>query len=156
MEHLERLIPLVVLLWLLAKTVGGLGSFNPDTVIVAQKIAATLASTGTPSHFLHPVEAVHGDLGRLRKDDLLLLDMYAGVEHLGRATVDFVDAMLVVFACFYPNRQMDFLLFFVLPVRVRPKHLVLLLLSFDLVGLGLDEEADADAGAAEFVHCARE
>jgi CO dehydrogenase maturation factor len=31
-----------------------------------------------------------------RKDDLLLLDMYAGVEHLGRATVDFVDAMLIV------------------------------------------------------------
>lgn len=31
-----------------------------------------------------------------RKDDMLILDMYAGVEHLGRATVDFVDAMLVV------------------------------------------------------------
>ncbi len=31
-----------------------------------------------------------------RKDDVLLLDMYAGVEHLGRATVDFVDAMLVI------------------------------------------------------------
>ncbi len=31
-----------------------------------------------------------------RKDEMLLLDMYAGVEHLGRATVDFVDAMLVV------------------------------------------------------------
>jgi CO dehydrogenase maturation factor len=31
-----------------------------------------------------------------RKDDALILDMYAGVEHLGRATVDFVDAMLVV------------------------------------------------------------
>jgi CO dehydrogenase maturation factor len=31
-----------------------------------------------------------------RKDDILLLDMYAGVEHLGRATVDFVDAMLIV------------------------------------------------------------
>ncbi|MGW8144190.1 MAG: ATP-binding protein [Anaerolineales bacterium] len=31
-----------------------------------------------------------------RKDDLLILDMYAGVEHLGRATVDFVDAMLIV------------------------------------------------------------
>jgi CO dehydrogenase maturation factor len=31
-----------------------------------------------------------------RKDDILMLDMYAGVEHLGRATVDFVDAMLVV------------------------------------------------------------
>jgi CO dehydrogenase maturation factor len=32
----------------------------------------------------------------LRQDDVLLLDMYAGVEHLGRATVDFVDAMLIV------------------------------------------------------------
>jgi CO dehydrogenase maturation factor len=31
-----------------------------------------------------------------RKDEILLLDMYAGVEHLGRATVDFVDAMIVV------------------------------------------------------------
>jgi CO dehydrogenase maturation factor len=31
-----------------------------------------------------------------RKDDILILDMYAGVEHLGRATVDFVDVMLVV------------------------------------------------------------
>src|SRR5512143_2827355 len=31
-----------------------------------------------------------------RKDDVLILDMYAGVEHLGRATVDFVDAMLIV------------------------------------------------------------
>lgn len=40
--------------------------------LVAQKIAATLASTGTPSHFLHPAEAMHGDLGVLRRDDLLL------------------------------------------------------------------------------------
>ena len=31
-----------------------------------------------------------------REDDVLMLDMYAGVEHLGRATVDFVDAMIVV------------------------------------------------------------
>ncbi len=31
-----------------------------------------------------------------RQDDVLILDMYAGVEHLGRATVDFVDAMLIV------------------------------------------------------------
>ncbi|MFM8891115.1 MAG: SIS domain-containing protein [Planctomycetia bacterium] len=40
--------------------------------LVAQKISATLASTGTPSHFLHPAEAMHGDLGALRRDDLLL------------------------------------------------------------------------------------
>ena len=32
--------------------------------IIAQKISATLASTGTPSLFLHPAEAIHGDLGR--------------------------------------------------------------------------------------------
>lgn len=40
--------------------------------IVGQKISATLASTGTPSLFLHPGEALHGDLGRLRPEDVLL------------------------------------------------------------------------------------
>lgn len=39
--------------------------------LVGQKLVATLASTGTPSHFLHPSEAVHGDLGRLRECDLV-------------------------------------------------------------------------------------
>src|SRR3989339_501023 len=41
--------------------------------IIGQKISATLASTGTPSHFLHPAEAIHGDLGRLRKGDIVLV-----------------------------------------------------------------------------------
>jgi arabinose-5-phosphate isomerase len=40
--------------------------------IVAQKISATLASTGTPSFYLHPAEAIHGDLGRVGKRDVLL------------------------------------------------------------------------------------
>ena len=40
--------------------------------IVGQKISATLASTGTESIFLHPAEALHGDLGRIRPDDLVL------------------------------------------------------------------------------------
>jgi len=40
--------------------------------LVARKIAATLSSTGTPSHFLHPAEALHGDLGVLRADDVVL------------------------------------------------------------------------------------
>jgi arabinose-5-phosphate isomerase len=40
--------------------------------LVARKISATLASTGTPSHFLHPAEAMHGDLGTLRRDDVVL------------------------------------------------------------------------------------
>jgi arabinose-5-phosphate isomerase len=39
---------------------------------VARKIAATLASTGTPSFFLHPAEAVHGDLGMIMREDVLL------------------------------------------------------------------------------------
>lgn len=46
--------------------------------IVGRKISATLASTGTPSHFLHPAEAVHGDLGRLRKGDVVLVLSYGG------------------------------------------------------------------------------
>jgi arabinose-5-phosphate isomerase len=46
--------------------------------IIAQKISATLASTGTPSHFLHPAEAVHGDLGRLRKEDVVMVLSYGG------------------------------------------------------------------------------
>jgi arabinose-5-phosphate isomerase len=40
--------------------------------IIAQKISATLASTGTPSLWLHPAEAVHGDLGRVTKDDVVI------------------------------------------------------------------------------------
>ena len=46
--------------------------------IIGQKISATLASTGTPSHFLHPAEAVHGDLGRLRKNDVVVVLSYGG------------------------------------------------------------------------------
>jgi arabinose-5-phosphate isomerase len=40
--------------------------------LIGRKIAATLSSTGTRSHFLHPAEAVHGDLGCLHADDVLL------------------------------------------------------------------------------------
>ncbi|HSN14335.1 MAG TPA: KpsF/GutQ family sugar-phosphate isomerase, partial [Anaeromyxobacteraceae bacterium] len=39
---------------------------------VAQKISATLASTGTPSLFVHPAEAAHGDLGRIARDDVVI------------------------------------------------------------------------------------
>lgn len=46
--------------------------------LVGQKIAATLASTGTRSHFLHPGEAIHGDLGRIHKDDAVLMLSFSG------------------------------------------------------------------------------
>ena len=45
---------------------------------VGAKIAATLASTGTPSFFMHPTEAMHGDLGMIGKDDTLLGISFSG------------------------------------------------------------------------------
>lgn len=41
--------------------------------IIAQKFSATLSSTGTPSLFLHSAEAIHGDLGRVTKDDVVII-----------------------------------------------------------------------------------
>ncbi len=46
--------------------------------LIARKISATLASTGTPSHFLHPAEAMHGDLGVIRGDDVVLAFSQSG------------------------------------------------------------------------------
>ena len=61
---------------------------------IANKIAATLASTGTPAFFVHPSEASHGDLGMISKDDIVLsisnsgtsaeiLTLYPVIERLG-------------------------------------------------------------------------
>jgi arabinose-5-phosphate isomerase len=46
--------------------------------IIAQKISATLNSTGTPSFFLHPVEAMHGDLGMVMSTDVVIAISYSG------------------------------------------------------------------------------
>jgi len=46
--------------------------------IIGRKIAATLASTGTPSFFLHPAEAYHGDLGMIENEDIVLLISNSG------------------------------------------------------------------------------
>ena len=46
--------------------------------IIGKKIAATLASTGTPSFFLHPGEAYHGDLGMIEENDIVLLISNSG------------------------------------------------------------------------------
>ena len=46
--------------------------------IICRKIAATLASIGTPSFFLHPAEAIHGDLGVIQHDDVILALSYSG------------------------------------------------------------------------------
>lgn len=46
--------------------------------LVGAKISATLSSTGTPSVFIHPTEAMHGDLGVIQKDDVVLVISYSG------------------------------------------------------------------------------
>jgi arabinose-5-phosphate isomerase len=45
---------------------------------IARKIASTLSSTGTPSHFVHPAEASHGDLGMIQRDDVFIGISYSG------------------------------------------------------------------------------
>ncbi|MFR9644256.1 MAG: KpsF/GutQ family sugar-phosphate isomerase [Rikenellaceae bacterium] len=46
--------------------------------LISQKVAATLASTGTPSFFLHPAEAFHGDLGMISREDVIIATSYSG------------------------------------------------------------------------------
>lgn len=46
--------------------------------IICRKLAATLSSTGTPAFFLHPAEAIHGDLGAIQADDVVLALSYSG------------------------------------------------------------------------------
>ncbi|MGH9356905.1 MAG: KpsF/GutQ family sugar-phosphate isomerase [Terriglobia bacterium] len=71
--------------------------------LIAQKISATLSSTGTPSFFLHPAEALHGDLGRLVRSDVLVALSYSGeteellrlldtVKRLGVALITFTGS----------------------------------------------------------------
>jgi arabinose-5-phosphate isomerase len=45
---------------------------------VARKLSASFSSTGTPSHFLNPAEALHGDLGAIRRDDVVLILSHSG------------------------------------------------------------------------------
>jgi arabinose-5-phosphate isomerase len=70
--------------------------------IIAQKIAATLSSTGTPALFLHPAEALHGDLGMLAKGDLVIALSASGeTEELLRllATLKRIGDALISFCC---------------------------------------------------------
>jgi arabinose-5-phosphate isomerase len=70
--------------------------------IIAQKIAATLSSTGTPALFLHPAEAVHGDLGMLAPGDVVLALSASGeTEEILRllATLKRIGDALISFCC---------------------------------------------------------
>ena len=70
--------------------------------IIAQKIAATLSSTGSPALFLHPAEAVHGDLGVLMPGDVVIALSASGeTEEILRllATVKRKGDALISFCC---------------------------------------------------------
>ena len=53
--------------------------------IICRKIAATLSSTGTPAFFLHPAEAIHGDLGMVHRDDVVIALSHSGETGRGAA-----------------------------------------------------------------------
>ena len=74
--------------------VSGLGKSG----LIGAKLSATLASTGTPSHFLHPTEAMHGDLGRVRHQDVVLILSYGGSneEIVGLASILRQDGVSVI------------------------------------------------------------
>src|SRR6187402_1257346 len=66
--------------------------------IICRKLAATLSSTGTPAFFLHPAEAVHGDLGVIQSDDVVIAMSYSGeTEELTRVleTLKRIGAVLI-------------------------------------------------------------
>jgi arabinose-5-phosphate isomerase len=56
---------------------------------IARKIAATLASTGTPAFFVHPAEASHGDLGMIARDDVIIMISNSGETAELRAILDY-------------------------------------------------------------------
>lgn len=68
--------------------------------LIAQKISATLSSVGLPSHFMHPAEALHGDLGRVRECDVVWALSYSGntdeVVQLGHVLRDEGLAILAI------------------------------------------------------------
>jgi len=71
--------------------------------IICRKIAATLSSTGTPAFFLHPAEAIHGDLGALQGDDVVVALSYSGeTEELVRLveTIKRIGARIIAFTGF--------------------------------------------------------
>jgi arabinose-5-phosphate isomerase len=67
--------------------------------LIGQKIMATLASTGTPAHCLHPAEAVHGDLGRIHAQDVMLILSQSGeTEEVLRLLPSLVELRLPILA----------------------------------------------------------
>jgi len=90
-----------------AVVVTGLGK----SFLIGQKISATFASTGTPSHVIHPTDAMHGDLGRIRRQDLVLALSYSGSteEVVALATILRQDNVPIIALVGVQDRPLDHL-----------------------------------------------
>jgi len=73
--------------------------------LVGRKIAATLASCGTPAMFIHPAEAGHGDLGMIIKDDILLAISYSGETKEIVGLLDFIKRIGIKLICITGNKN---------------------------------------------------
>ncbi|MBL7068447.1 MAG: KpsF/GutQ family sugar-phosphate isomerase [Candidatus Omnitrophica bacterium] len=72
---------------------------------IAQKISATLSSTGTPSLYLHPAEALHGDLGRVTKDDCIIAFSNSGETEEMLKLLPIIKKIGVKLICFCGNKK---------------------------------------------------
>lgn len=73
--------------------------------IIAQKISATMSSTGTPSLFLHSAEAIHGDLGRVTKDDVVIAFSNSGETEELKKLLPFIKKIGAKFISLTGNRK---------------------------------------------------
>lgn len=73
--------------------------------IIAQKISATMSSTGTPSLFLHSAEAIHGDLGRVTKDDVVIALSNSGETEEIRKLLPLIKKIGVKLISFTGNKR---------------------------------------------------
>ena len=73
---------------------------------IANKISATLSSTGTPSHFIHATEASHGDLGSVAKNDCILAISNSGQTHELNDILDYTKRFNIPLLSISANKQM--------------------------------------------------
>jgi arabinose-5-phosphate isomerase len=73
--------------------------------LIGRKIAATLASCGTPALFIHPAEAGHGDLGMILKDDIILAISYSGETKEIADLLDFIKRIGVKLIAITGNKK---------------------------------------------------
>lgn len=71
--------------------------------IIARKLSATLASTGSPSLTLHPVEALHGDLGMVGKDDVVVMISNSGESEEIKNLIPFIKRLGIPLICITGN-----------------------------------------------------